>query len=222
MSGQPGGIAFHAELQVTAPAAQPSAAAVAGAIAAGLTTLAILLFDATAGIGAAGAGVGTWPVAAALAIAPCYVVLVATLHARAAVEQRLWTLLALCFGLLYAAVVSLNYALQLTAALGPQTLPGWTLELRPDSAFWALEVTGYSYMGLSAAFLIPALRGNRVGQVVDWLFAINGLVTLAGLVAYLISHDPGNWLAITSLFVWGVAFPSATALIGWQLWLART
>lgn len=216
-------ISFRAELRVgPEPATPPSPLPMVGAIAGVLTTLAIVLFDLTAGLGASGIGVGAWPVASAFAIAPCYVALVSVLHRRASPPQRLWTLLAFSFGLLYAGVVSLNYALQLTVVpQNPEAFAGWTMQLKPDSAFWALEIAGYSYMGLSAAFLIPALRAARSERIAGWLLAINGVGTVIGLIGYMTTRDPGNWLAVGSLLVWGITVPIATGVIAWRLWGER-
>jgi len=178
------------------------------------TTLAILAFDITAGLGAAGIDVGLSPVAAALSIAPFYVGLLCALHHRATLVDGLWTLVALGFGLVYASLVSINYALQLTVVrANPELFAGWTMVLRPDSAFWALEVFGYAYMGLSAAALIPLLR-RRGPVLAAWMFGINGVASLLGGGAYLLTGEPGHWLAVSSLIVWGVAFPVGTAVIG--------
>lgn len=189
---------------------------------AGLATLAIVLFDLTAGLGAAGVGVGVLPVASALLIAPCYVALTAVLYRDAPERQRVWTMLGIVFAVLYAGVVSLNYALQLTVVpRNPGLFAGWTLELKPDSAFWALEVMGYAYMGLSALALFPALHGSRPRRIAGWMFVINAIGSVIGAAAYLITHDPGNALAVGSLLVWGVTFPIGTGLIGWDFWRGR-
>lgn len=190
-----------------------------GLVAAGLTTLCILLFDLAAALGASGIGVGVLPVAAALAIAPAYIVLLGALHHLQPPPARFWTGIALAFGIIYAGLVSLNYALQLTVVpQNPEGFAQWTLELKPDSAFWALEVVGYSYMGLSALFLVPVLRGAAPFRIAAILLGINAVGTVLGLVGYLPTSDPANVLAVGSLIVWGIAFPAATALIGWELW----
>ncbi len=189
---------------------------------AALTTAAILLFDLTAGLGAAGVAVGAGPVASALAIAPCYVALVAMLHREAPERRRAWTGLGLAFAVIYAGMVSFNYALQLTVVpQNPVAFANWTLELKPDSAFWALEVMGYAYMGLSALALVPGLRGTRARRAAGWLFVVNAMASAIGGAAYLISADPGNMLAVASLLVWGVVFPIGTGLIGWDVWRGR-
>ena len=83
--------------------------ALVGAWSALLTTLAILLFDAGIGLGASGFGVGTTlPVAASLAIAPCYLAFLSALHRDLAEHERIWSQMALAFGAVYAAIVGLN------------------------------------------------------------------------------------------------------------------
>lgn len=188
-----------------------------GLVAAVLTSLFIVLFDVAAGLGASGIGVGVFPVAAALAIAPSYIILLGAVHHLQPASTRFWTGMALAFGIIYAGLVSLNYALQLTVVpQNPEGFAQWTLELKPDSAFWALEVAGYSYMGLSALFLAAVLRGTLLARIAAALFGVNAVGTLLGLVGYLPSSDPSNALAVGSLLVWGVVFPIATAIIGWQ------
>ena len=212
---------FAAALTVD-PEPRDSSVATIAVWSAGLATLAILLFDLTAGLGAAGVAVGAGPVASALAIAPCYVALVAMLHREAPERRRAWTIMSLAFAVLYAGLVSFNYALQLTVVpQNPVAFANWTLALKPDSAFWALEVMGYAYMGLSALALVPALRETRARRIAGWLFVVNAVASALGGAAYLISGDPGNWLAVASLLVWGVAFPIGTGLIGWDVWRGR-
>jgi hypothetical protein len=193
-----------------------------GVLAAALTTLSILAFDVSAALGAGGVGVGVLPVAFALAIAPCYIVLLGVLHHSQPPAGRFWTGMALAFGIIYAGLVSLNYALQLTVVpQNPEGFAQWTLELKPDSAFWALEVVGYAYMGLSALFRVPVLWPSRLGRIAAMLLVVNAIGTTLGLIGYLQTSDPSNILAVGSLVVWGLTFPAATALLAWQFWQRR-
>lgn len=210
------------ETRLTIGRSSPArAVALVGGWAALLTAASILLFDVAVALGVSGFGVGKLPVAAALLIAPSYLAFASALHRDLPEGDRIWSQMALAFAVVYAAIVGINYALQLTVVpINPEAFQGWTQELRPDSAFWALEIAGYAFMGLSALALVPALSGTGLERAAGWLFVVNGIGSLIGGAAYLITMDPAHWLGLTSLAVWGAAFPVATALIGWQ-WFRR-
>ena len=71
MARERGEVLFSAELRVgESISTDRSMLAQVGVWSAFLATAGIILFDLTAGLGAAGIGVGAWPVGSALAIAP--------------------------------------------------------------------------------------------------------------------------------------------------------
>jgi hypothetical protein len=199
----------------------PRSSYLLGFWAAVLTTVAILAFDLTAGLGA----VIDMPLVAVLGsafmIAPPFLVLMSVVHQSTGEHQRVWTQAGLAFAAAYSAIISINYILMLTVVrASPQALPAFTMEFRSDSAFWALEMLAYAFMGLAALFVVPVLTGTRVKRAIGGLFIINAAVTLLAAAAYLITLNVVHPLVVASLVVWGIAFPSATGLLAWIFWRA--
>lgn len=120
----------------------------------------------------------------------------------------------LSFAIIYAVIVALNYFLQLTVVrLNPQGFALLSMDVRPESPFWALEVLGYTFMSIAALFAVPVLSEGKLERAVQGLFVLNFVMTLAGLSAYLLTVNPTHVLVLASLGVWGIAFPVATALL---------
>lgn len=102
-------------------------------------------------------------------------------------SERIWALLALIFTILFAAVISVNYILQL-AVLKPNILAGRLagMELiafnNPDSIAMALEMLGYGFLGVATWLAIPIFSNGRLGWWVRMLGVGNGLVSVLGTV----------------------------------------
>lgn len=179
-----------------------------------LTTIWIVAFDLALLAGVSGIPTGSLPVIASLLIAPPLVSLMASLHGYVPHERRIWTQTGLSFSIAYAALVAFNYFLQLTVVRqNPAAYPWLTMDFKPDSAFWALEVLGYSFMSLAALCVVPALGRGRHETPIRWLFVANAALNGLGDVAYVLTANPLNLLVLASLGVWAVAFPGATALL---------
>ena len=179
-----------------------------------LTTGAIVAFDVSLILGVSGIPMRSFTVGASLLIAPAFLTLMVSIHRHAPPEQQMWTHVGLSFAIVYAALAAFNYFLQLTVVRqNPQAYAWLTMDFTPDSAFWALEILLYSFMGLAALGAVPVFRGVPLGSVVGWLFVANASFTLLGPLASLITANPLHWLVLVSLGVWALAFPIATALL---------
>ncbi len=118
------------------------------------------------------------------------------------------------FAIIYAAIVGLNYFLYLTVVRqNPQGYAWLTMDLRADSAFWALEVLGYTFMSLGALFVVPIFSGGNVERAIRWLFVVNGVANIVATLAVLLTANPLHILVLVSLGVWSIAFPIATILL---------
>jgi len=176
-----------------------------------------VVFDIGAAFGAAGTPVGAWPAAAAFAIAPAFLILIVALHLQSETRLQAWSLIALSFAIVYAAIVALNYGLQVSVVRRfPAAYSLLTLELQPQSAFWALEAVGYTFMSAAALLLAPLLRSSASGRVVGWIFVANAVGDVLGAAAYLATGDPAHPFAILSLAIWGVGFPIAGVLLAFD------
>lgn len=149
-----------------------------------------------------------------LLLAPSFLWLVSCLHGETAPEHRQRTRLALALTAVYAALVGLNYTVQLTVVragmLSGETdgLALWAMG-NPHSIFWALEVVGYGFMGLAAAVAAPGLTSVAARR----LFYANALIQVVATAAYFVTVNPFHPLVLISLGIWGVTFPLAIGLL---------
>jgi hypothetical protein len=141
-------------------------------------------------------------------------VLMASIYQLASVEEKIWGLLSLIFALIYAAILGLNYWIQLTV-VSPALAAGHTEGLTPFiigspvSIAFSLEGLGYSLMGLSMLFAGPVFsRGKRETWIRRLLF-LNGVQ-----VAVVIAGFFGWWIVtMLSLFIWCLSFPVVALLL---------
>ncbi len=119
------------------------------------------------------------------AFAPFFVTTMTCLHILTAEEKQAWSLLALVFAMLYAAVLIPFYYIQLTVVphhLVNGTTEGLALWLHayyyPYNIFGAMEGAGYGLMSVS--FLLGSLvfGGGKLQQWVRWTFVATGISTL--------------------------------------------
>jgi hypothetical protein len=179
-----------------------------------LTTAWILVFNAAIAFGATGAPTRSLAVGASLLLALSFVVLMVSMHSYAPLEKKIWSQIGLSFAILYAALLLWNYYLQLTVVSTNPLLYSWlTMDFTSDTAFWSLESIGYALMGLAALFTLPVLPSGRMELVIRWCIAVNGVFTILGSISYVVTSNPLHVLVLTSLGIWALAFPIATALL---------
>lgn len=148
-----------------------------------------------------------FPFAAGFLLLIGFVLFTAVLHH---LKKSVRTLSGIAFALLYGAIISVNYFLQL-AVVGPNMLAGnYTgMEIlvmaNPGSVFWALEMLGYGFQGLSLLFIYPIFRRAKLENVIRWLVIVNGI---AGVVSPVIHTLNPSWVQQT----WGLV-----AYLGWNL-----
>lgn len=174
----------------------------------------IVLFDIGAALGAAGWPTGIWPAAASLLIIPAFVCLSVCLHLRADPADHPWTLSALLFAAAYAAILFLNYGLQISVVRWfPERYDLLSLDFTPQSAFWAVEIVAYAVQALAAVFLLPAIRRGRFGKTIAAIFILNAVGVVLAVAAYLVTANPAHPLGLLSMVVWGALFPVAAVLL---------
>jgi fumarate reductase subunit D len=179
-----------------------------------LTTVWLLIFDLTIPLGAAGAPTRSIAVGASLLLALSFIVLMVSITNYAPAEKRFWSQIGLSFAIVYAALLVWNYSLQLTVVRSSPHLYSWlTMDSTPASAFWALEIMGYTLMGLAGVFALPVFHRGGIELAIRWCFAINAVCTVGGAIGYVLSGNPFQVLVLMSLGVWAIVFPVATALL---------
>ncbi|HEY7587836.1 MAG TPA: hypothetical protein VIB49_03700 [Thermoplasmata archaeon] len=125
-------------------------------------------------------------------LAPTFVALLACIHACARGDKRVFSLVALSFGLIYAVVIAIVYFIQWTVVL-PSIRLGETeglslfIQSNPHGLFVALE--SLAYLMMTAAFLAaaPVFAGGRLERAIRWLF-------VGGFVAAIVAFAALSWM----------------------------
>jgi len=138
-----------------------------------------------------------------------------SIHYYARDDQKIWSQLGLAFAIVYAAMASINYIVQLTVVrlsiLNRET-DGLAMFVmgNPHSIFWALA-SAYIFMNLAMLFAAPVFEGGKLERWIRWLFLANGasvVITIFGIVV----DSPAIYL-LGSLVPWCVIFSGATVLL---------
>ncbi len=151
-----------------------------------------------------------------------FVLLAACLLQWVAPQRRLSAAVAVCFAVIGAAVLVVDYCIQLTV-LQPALLSGETEGLsaftmyNPHGVFIALENVGYAVLGVAFVFLGGALAGgsSRLERAVRWVFTVGGALILAALVlsASIYRAELDYRFEVTSLCItWLVLIVTGTLL----------
>lgn len=128
-------------------------------------------------------------------LAPIFVVLMACIHAYAAETRKTLSRIALSFAVSYAAVILVNYFVQLTVVV-PSLESGETQGLsvftqyNPHGFFIALEVLAYLMMSAAFSAAAPVFRGGKAQGTIRWLFALDFPLAVAAFAGFwLLGHD---------------------------------
>ena len=125
----------------------------------------------------------------AFLLAPTVVVLVASIHYHAADDKKAFSLIAVSFAIVYAAVITSDYFIQWTV-VAPSIASGetaglalWT-QYNPHGLLVSLESLGY--LALSGALLFAAmvLSGGKLERILRLVF-VAGFILAAGSFAVL-------------------------------------
>jgi hypothetical protein len=117
-----------------------------------------------------------------------FVALVAAIHRYAPPARKMWSLLGLCLAIVAAAVLLVDYFIQVTVlqpSLEKGQLDGWAMltMYNPNGVFIALEELGYLLMSLVLVCLVPVfVQKNGIERVIRWLLCLSFAATLVALV----------------------------------------
>jgi hypothetical protein len=121
-------------------------------------------------------------------LGPLLVVLVACIHHNAPSERRLFSRIGLSFASIAAAVLGIDYFIQL-AVMQPSLLKGELEHLslfsqyNPHGIFIALEDLGYLMMSVAFLFIAAAFAGRaRLERAIRWLFVVGFVLAIGSLV----------------------------------------
>jgi len=138
-----------------------------------------------------------------LAIAAPYLVAMVSLHHSIEFEKRLWSHIALLFGVMYNVFVTMTYGIQLASVI-PQQRAGAEVNgfaLTPHSFFWTLDGLGYIFFGIStfvAGFVFGRTGFERFAKL---FFILNGAMVPVIGVVYFYPHFSNSLLLIGSPWV---------------------
>ena len=134
----------------------------------------------------------------ALLLTPLFVICMACIHQRAASEKKVFSLIGLAFAMMSAALITLDYFIQLTV-IQPSVINGETAGLtlisqyNPHGIFIALEALGYLLMGVAFAFAGLVFAGrDRFERALRWVFSTGSVLAVGGLIALALAY--GNRL----------------------------
>lgn len=123
-----------------------------------------------------------------------YIIMLDSLYDFTNADKKPLVRIALVFGAIFAALVSLHYFVQLSSVrlnLAKGHLEGIEqfLQSRPDSAISAINMLGWSlFFGLSSLFVAPVFGDSRLERWIRRLFFLNGAVCLLAGIAFVIDN----------------------------------
>ncbi len=144
-----------------------------------------------------------------LLLGSSFLVLVVSIHQAASLDRKVWSHIAVVFATIYAALISINYFVQL-AWVGPRLAAGRIAGMEPflfvpfDSFLYAVDILGYSFMCVATLFAAMVFTGKKPERVVRWFLMANGL--LLPFIALQMYVHSLIWVAA----LWAVTFPGAT------------
>ncbi len=118
-----------------------------------------------------------------------FVAFAASVHEYAPSTRKTFSLLGLCFACVAAAVLLIDYFIQVTVmplSLEKGQLDGWAMltMYNPNGVFLALEELGFLLMSLTLALLAPVFTGkNRLERTIRWLFLLSFAAVVGALAA---------------------------------------
>ncbi len=153
--------------------------------------------------------------APALPLGWAFIVMMASIYACASEEKKIWALIGLAFGILYATMANINYLIQLVAVRG-SLLSNETkgLELfigdNPHSVFWALA-NAYAIQSMAMLFAAWVFPKGRLENWIRGLFIAVG-VTFPFQFLYSLGFIPMT-IAMPILGIWIIGVPLSSFLL---------
>ncbi|HZP20959.1 MAG TPA: hypothetical protein VFB16_12220 [Bauldia sp.] len=186
-----------------------------GFVAALAACIASIAYDIPQVLQAAGVLVPPWDgiliFAPSLALAPCFALAMAGLHAATAGERRVWSLAALTLGTIYATLVSIVYITQLTVVI-PHAIAGDTAYqflacCGTHEFLTGVDLLGYTVMGLATLCAGLALAPAGAPPAARWWLFANAALT--PFIFLQVAWPQLIWIAAA----WIVTFPAAMAYL---------
>jgi len=136
----------------------------------------------------------------AMVLVLSYVVLMVSIHYYTADQKKIFSQIGLCFALITAAILLVDYFLQFSVvpvSLKHAETEGIALltQYNAHGIFIALEDLGYLMMSLSFLFMAPSFaHKGRLESVIRWIFILSFIKTRRG------NHCLWQWRSASSSF----------------------
>jgi hypothetical protein len=125
-----------------------------------------------------------------------YVILLHAIDAMVYTGKKLFSRVAISFGIMFALLIGINYFLQLTYvrfnvdAGSIEGLGNWIM-FNPNSVSLSMAILGWTFMfALSSLFVAPVFQGKGRHRTIRILFQLNGIFCLLGGLGYVIQNVP--------------------------------
>lgn len=154
-------------------------------------------------------------------LALTYVILLACVHRVIPEDKKIWSLIALSLGIIYAVMASINYNIQ-AVAVRQSLAAGETNGLEmfiPDNthSIYNALANAYVYMAISMFFAGFIFKHGRLEQWIHGLLIIQ-IISAIGQISYSMMDTPETIFILTSM-IWVVGAPASFILIA--LWFKR-
>ncbi len=151
-------------------------------------------------------------------LAPILVALVACIHGHADAAKKVFSRVGLSLSILYAAVIMVDYFLQLTVVV-PSLQAGETAGLslftqyNPHGIFITFEALGYLLLIAALLFVAPVFGGGRTERVIRWSFVVGFVLAVFAFVALPLAGQSIVAFEVTVLMIdWVVLIVSGILL----------
>jgi hypothetical protein len=144
-----------------------------------------------------------------LLLGPSFLLLMLAVDQLAPSERKIWSRAAVAFATIYAALICINYYVQLTwvaPRLAQGRIPGMEpfLFIPFDSFLYAVDLLGYSFMSAATLCAARVFTGGGQERVVRWFLTANGL-----LLPFIALQMYVHWLVWIAA-LWAVTFPGSS------------
>lgn len=143
-------------------------------------------------------------------LVPFYIIMLACIYSKTR-KYTIFGLIALVFASMYGVLVGFNYFLQLGFIGRGIPIPESLSMSNPDSIFLIIELLGYFFMGISTLVLIPLFKSSLMEKVLKFLFFLNFLLGIGGIIGYALQWNMN--ILLVGLIVWNIIMPIAAFLL---------
>jgi hypothetical protein len=138
-----------------------------------------------------------------------FLTLMVSIHYFSSEDSKIWSHSGLVFAVIYTALISINYFVQLTLVV-PHIMKNdiesirFLLFIPFDSFLYSVDILGYSFMSLATFCAAFVFRKSKAERTAHFFLLANGLIL--PFIALQNYYHPLIWLAS----LWAITFPGAT------------